>query len=108
MTIPVPVSVKSLLVAATAAVKGDPVFDVRSLKTLQAYVIGTGAVTATVLIEGSNFGVEGTYITLGTITLTGTTIATDGFVHDAPWGFIRAELTAISGTGAAVSAALGN
>ena len=49
---------------------------------------------------------------LGTITLSGTTSATaptlsDGFTTVAPWKWVKAVLTAISGTGATVSAILG-
>lgn len=70
-------------------------------RTFQATVSGTGAVTSTVLIQVSNDGTN--YITAGTITLSGTTSATDGFVLDAPWAYVRANVTAISGTSAAVT-----
>lgn len=71
------------------------------LRTFQATVVGTGAVTATVVVWVSNDGVH--FITLGTITLSGTTSATDGFGTNAPWAYLRGEVTAISGTGAAVT-----
>lgn len=101
------ISAKPLLKAATVVGKGEPVYDIRSLKTFQAYITGAGAVSATVVFEGSNFGDEGTFVTLGTVTLTGTNIATDGFVHDAPWAYVRANLTAL-GAGTTAHAALGN
>lgn len=60
----------------------------------------TGA--ATVLIEVSNDGVN--YLTLGTITLTlGTSATSDGFAVINTWEYYRANLSAISGTGATVS-----
>lgn len=71
-------------------------------KAFQAYIVGTGAVSATVLIEATNDESLG-WILLGTITLSGTTSTTDGFASEAPWGYYRARVTAISGTGAAVT-----
>lgn len=68
--------------------------------TIQATVTGTGAVTATVVIDCSNDGVNACSTALGTISLSGTTSASDGFTTDAPWKFIRARTTAISGTNA--------
>lgn len=66
-----------------------------------------GAGAATIKIEGCNISAssaDALWLTLGTITLTlSTTQATDGFVIDAPWKFIRANVTAISGTDATVS-----
>lgn len=73
----------------------------RSKATFQGTVSGTGAVTATVLVEVSNNAVN--WLTLGTITLSGTTTASDGFAADAPWVWVRGNVTAISGTGAAVT-----
>ena len=67
-----------------------------------ATVAGTGAVTATVIIDYSN---DGTYWALAgaTITLSGTTSHTDGYATVANWPFVRARCTAISGTGATVT-----
>jgi len=71
----------------------------------QASVAGTGAVSATIVIEFSNDGIN--WIEGATITLSGTTSATDGFAVDAGWVYARANLTAISGTGAAVTVMAG-
>lgn len=68
--------------------------------TYQATVYGTGTVAATVVIEGSNDGIGG--VPLGTITLSGTTKASDGFTTNASWDFVRATVSSISGTGALV------
>ncbi len=73
--------------------------------TFQATVSGTGAVSATVVIEFSNDGVG--WVEGATITLSGTTSDSDGFVSDAPWVYARANLSAISGTGAAVTVTMG-
>lgn len=75
------------------------------VRTYSASVTGTGAVTATVIIYGSNEG--SVWNDLGTITLSGTDSNTDGFPSVAPWEWVRADLTAISGTGAIVSAVMG-
>lgn len=74
-------------------------------RTFQANVVGTGAVTATVVIEVSNDGTN--VVTLGTIGLSGTTTAVDGFASDASWAFVRARISAISGTGATVNVFMG-
>lgn len=67
---------------------------------------GTGA--ATVVVEVSLTGATNEWITLGTITLTlGTTVTTDGFASDAPWTYVRGNVTAISGTGASVDLLIG-
>lgn len=75
------------------------------VRTYSATVSGTGAVSATVIIYGSNEGIA--WNDLGTITLSGTTNAMDGFPSVAPWQWIRADLTAISGTRAIVTAVMG-
>lgn len=76
--------------------------------TFQACVDGTsGAQTATVTIEGSNDGIHPCGTVLGTITLSGTVTASDGFTTTAPWKYVRASVTAISGTGALVTAMMG-
>lgn len=78
----------------------------------QAIVTGTGAVTATINIDVSNEeltgqGTNSNWITMGTITLSGTTSATDGFNTICPWRFVRANVTALTGTGAKVQVIMG-
>ncbi len=95
-----------LLVGATAAptvgpaCKAKPANDSSSLLAIQATLAGTGAVTATVTVEVSNTGNANEWILAGTINLSGTTTATDGFSVNAPWAYIRSSLTAVSGTNA--------
>lgn len=76
-------------------------------RTFQAIVSGSGAVSATVVVEATNdtdiLGNPGNWLPpIGTITLSGTGTATDGFPSNAAWLFVRMRVTAISGTNAAV------
>lgn len=48
------------------------------------------------------------WVLLGTITLTGTLEASDGFATASAWKWTRANVTAITGTGAAVTVVQGN
>lgn len=73
--------------------------------TVQASVDGTGAVTATIPVYVSTDNVHWTPA-IFTFSLSGTNTASDGFVLDGPWKFIRADLTAISGTNAIVNVQL--
>lgn len=71
-------------------------------KTWQATVTGSGSVSATVLVQVSNDPTTLGWATLGTITLSGTTTATDGFASDTAWKYYRGNVTAVSGTSATV------
>jgi len=95
---------RTLLSGATTTTTGTAVDCWLSTRGVQARVAGIGAVTATVLVEISNDEVG--YMTLGTITLSGTTSATDGFGISPSFRTIRASVTAISGTSAAVTVTL--
>lgn len=74
-------------------------------RTFQASIIGTGAVGATVIIEGSNDGVY--FVVMGTITLTDTTTDSDAYVSAAAYTLVRCRVTAISGTGAVLTVTQG-
>lgn len=96
----------TLLFQHTSTVPSAPKDGLPGNKTFQATVRGVGAVAATILIEGSND--KEAFLLLGTITLSGTTQASDGFVGNAPWHYVRARLdTAPTGTGAAVTVTVG-
>lgn len=100
--------VNTILSAATATGAGGTVSLLhadRHSKSFTATVTGTGAVSATVNIEVSLNGTS--WLTVGTITLSGTTSATDGFAHDAPWAYYRANCTALSGTSASLTVLMG-
>lgn len=73
--------------------------------TVQAVVTGTGAVSSTVVIQVSNNGTN--WLDLGTLTLSGTTAATQGLALNAHWVYIRGNITALSGTSAAVTVTMG-
>lgn len=75
--------------------------------TFQGIVTGTGALTANINIEVSNDGVTPIKYALGTITLSGNSSDSDGFAASATWLFVRANLTSVSGTGAAVTCIMG-
>ena len=104
-----------LLTDATATGAGTEVQPVcATTKTFQAYgITSAGAGAATVVIEASNLssptaGTRVDWVTLGTITLTlSTTRSGDGFVSDARWRYIRAYVSAISGTNATVNVFMG-
>lgn len=97
-------AVRDLLVGATTTTTGDWKFKDAPATAIQATVVGTGSVSATVVIEGSNDAVYAVSTALATITLSGTTSSSDGFVtSDSSWKYIRARITAISGTGATVN-----
>lgn len=102
--------IDQLLTNATAQVTGTAVSVTSSASNgmgltgvLQSTLAGTGALTATVTIEVSCTSLAGSWILAGTHTLSGTTTATDAFVLNAPWPYIRANVTAITGTGATVN-----
>ena len=80
--------------------------------TFQAHgVTSAGAGAATIKIQVSDVAVpsvDGHWMDAGTITLTlSTTRSTDGFTLNAAWRWVRANVTAISGTNATVSALIG-
>jgi len=69
----------------------------------QATVVGTGAVSATVIIEVSIDGVGWLSDTSSTLSLTGTTVGSAYLNSNGYWSFARVRVTAISGTGASVT-----
>lgn len=97
----------NLLSAVTATGAGSAVADSGRAPSFTATVSGTGAVAATVLIQARNTA-SGQWITLGTITLSGTTTAVDGFASLVRYLEYRANLTAISGTSASVTVDMGS
>lgn len=95
----------------SAACSASTRIDARAFGPLRTFsasgTTSAGAGAATVIVYGSTLGTT-TWVSLGTITLTlATTITavtnTDGFVSQAPWPYLCARVTAISGTNAAVT-----
>ena len=81
-------------------VDGEVDTDKKVVQVVSATTSGAGSTT--VLIQGSLDNTN--FLTIGTITLTtSTTPASDALVIDAPWPSIRANVQAISGTGATCS-----
>mgnify|MGYP000237550103 CR=1 FL=1 len=76
----------------------------KSPTTFSATITGTGAVTATVLVEGRLSDASGAslWTTLATLSLTGTTQDTKTSVYTGVWDSVRFSVTAISGTSAKV------
>ena len=76
--------------------------------TFQAHgAVSSSTGAATIKIQACNItatSADALWIDVGTISLTlGTAQVTDGFAIDAPWRYIRANVTAISGADATVS-----
>lgn len=106
MGLPIPIEPRKLLDAVLVTGAGTGMHANPGPKTVQAYVVGTGAVSATVKIQVAN--IDGQWLDFATITLSGTTSATDGTSWVVPWAYIRANCTALSGTGAALTVAIGD
>lgn len=76
----------------------------RTFQASGATTAGAGAATIKIQVSNDNAN----WLDLATISLTlSTTTATDGLAADAPWGYVRANVTAISGTGASVTVRMG-
>lgn len=97
----------ALLAAVTGTGAGSAVADSGRAPSFTADVSGTGTVSATVLIQGRNVA-SGAWTLLGTITLSGSASASDGFASLTRYMEYRANLTAISGTSATVNVAMGS
>lgn len=70
--------------------------------------VSTGVGAATIAIEGSNLDDPNTFVNLGTLTLTlGTTTTASGIATTAPWKYVRANVTALTGTNAIVYVTMG-
>jgi hypothetical protein len=95
----------TLLSAVTAIVDGAAVAGTERTPSFTASVTGTGAVSATVLIESRN-AVSGVWVLYCTLIMSGTTSAADAFPGYGIYMEFRARLTAISGTSAAVTATM--
>lgn len=88
-------------IATTGAAYAGPWNDARRAM-VQATIDGTGAVSATVVVQGSNNGKHWTQI--GSMSLSGTDTDAKTLAVDYPWAHIRAVSSALSGTGATVAA----
>jgi hypothetical protein len=91
----------------TGAITGEWIYKNSPASSFQATVNGSGSIGATVVIQGSNDGVNAVSTVLGTITLSGTTVASDGFTTNAPWKWVRAVVSAPSGTITSIACLMG-
>ena len=88
------IQAKNILSTTTNAT-GNSFNDLVSGGAFQAVITGTGAITATINIQCSLDNTN--WILLGTITLSGTTTATDGFTSSGGWIFYRAVSSNVTG-----------
>jgi hypothetical protein len=103
---------KVIIASAVTVNSVSPITDLFKLPlgnslTYQATVTGSGSVAANVLIEVSNDGIGWLSDGSSTLALTGTTTATSGYTSVSPWQFVRATISGITGTSAAVTVSLG-
>jgi hypothetical protein len=93
-------TLQTALVAAGAATGPAVEVGQNSIRTFQAVLTCTsGNCSGTVEWEVSNDGTN--FILAATTTFSAAASPqTDGFVSDAPWLYVRSDVTAISGTGA--------
>lgn len=74
--------------------------------SVQATVVGTGAVTADISVQVSNDDVG--YVEITTFTLTDTDLATNIATVQSAYKYVRAEVEAITGTGAVCTITIHN
>lgn len=71
-------------------------------------LVMSAVATATVVNAPANFRVLAWCATaLATVTLSGSTLVSDGFTTTAPWRYVRAVVTNVTGTGATLSVNMG-
>lgn len=97
----------NLLTAQTTTGLGPVVKGLSAPIKFSAQVIGNGAVSATVPVRGRDI-ISGAWVLLGTITLSGTNTNADAFTSLVAYAEYQAELSAVSGTGAAVTCFVGS
>lgn len=104
--------IEKLLDAVTATGAGqaksalDASYDTdnRTFQCVGATTAGSGACSVEIDVSNDNQN----WLALGTITLSLTTTpSTDGFVSNAAWAYVRADVKSISGTGANVTCYMG-
>lgn len=96
------------MVGMTISAPGVPVgTTVSSIAAGGATLVMSAAATATANVQANFFANNWCATALGTITLSGTTSATDGFTTSAPWRYVRAVASNVTGTGATVTVLMG-
>ena len=98
--------VTTLIDNSTSPINSERVCVPAPLRSFQVKVTGSGDLTATVNIYGSN-DLGDWSVPLGTFNISGPDYVTEGFVSNAPWQYVFAEVTDLTGTDAAVSVYMG-
>jgi hypothetical protein len=98
---------KNMVVNATAPAASDPVNDIGNgyWPSFHASLAGTGALTATIDIQARNVA-DGTWATIGTISLSGTGSVGGKYEAVSRYMQYRANVTALTGTGATLNVAM--
>ena len=103
--------VATFLLNAVAATGQDSTYQIKfGKKVIHACVTGTGAVAAVVDIYGTCYAGSTDIrkaVKLGTVSPNGTNVGVDSIAFDAPWPWIFANCTSISGTDATLDVMLG-
>lgn len=99
-------TVTTVFNAATATATSSVTATTANRKTIQSSIVGTGAVSGTVLWYGNNTNASSGGVLIATHTLSGTTTDTTGSDIPAEWPYIYAVISAISGTGAAITSTM--
>ena len=94
-----------LVNGATANGNGTGIYFPKLNKVFGALLTGTGAVSATVTLRGSVDGVN--YDQLGIMTLSGTTSVYLTQVNNGAYQYVRADITNLTGTSAAITVTVG-
>jgi hypothetical protein len=99
----------TLLLKDATATGAGPIVEAHAAQfSWDCKVEGSGPVTATILIEASNFKDDPlSWMPWATVTLSGTDYDIDKIALWAPWKYLRGNLTAISGTDAKVNVSMG-
>ena len=100
------------VLSTTANANSTALYKESPWSTFQVIITGTGSVTATVTIQGSNQdesfnGTKSNWVTINAFSMTGTTSDTQGFTSISNWRYVRAVVASISGTGATVEVIMG-
>jgi len=100
------------VLSTTSNGNSTPLYKESPWSTFQVIITGTGAVSATVTIQGSNQedtfnGTKSNWATINAFSMTGTTSDTQGFTSVSTWRYVRAVVASITGTGATVEVIMG-
>lgn len=83
------------------------------IQTFQVVHVANASLTSVTAIQGSNLdsssllGTAGYWTTLGTVTLTGSSVVSDTLVTEAPYRWYRGKIISASGTSTAISIYMG-